>query len=96
MELEIITPSAQIFKGEAVSVQLPGQKGLFQVLDNHAPLISALKEGELRIELKEPHQQSSDLNPALKPEKGSDKVFTMAVNGGMAEVQSNRLTVLAN
>jgi F-type H+-transporting ATPase subunit epsilon len=50
MELHIITPEGTAFNGEADSVQLPGIDGLFQVLNNHAPLISALKEGTVKVE----------------------------------------------
>jgi F-type H+-transporting ATPase subunit epsilon len=49
MQVEIITPDAEIFKGEAVLVQLPGIDGSFEILNNHAPLISALKEGKIKL-----------------------------------------------
>jgi len=45
MKLEVITPEANLFAGEAVSVSLPGVDGFFQVLNNHAPIISTLKAG---------------------------------------------------
>ena len=50
MKLDIITPESGIFSGEAHSVSLPGKDGIFQVLNNHAPIISALTEGILSIE----------------------------------------------
>ncbi len=50
MELHIVTPEGTAFTGEADAVQLPGIDGLFQVLNNHAPLISALKEGTVKVE----------------------------------------------
>ena len=46
MHLEIITPESKIFSGEAEAVQFPGIDGLFQVLNNHAPIISALGKTE--------------------------------------------------
>ncbi len=49
MTLEILTPERKIFSGEVYGVQLPGISGLFEVLDKHAPLVSALKEGKLKI-----------------------------------------------
>ena len=48
MNLEIITPGKELFKGEVSLVQLPGLDGLFEVLNNHAPLISALREGKVK------------------------------------------------
>jgi F-type H+-transporting ATPase subunit epsilon len=49
MTLEILTPERKIFSGEVYGVQLPGIGGLFEVLDKHAPLVSALKAGKLKI-----------------------------------------------
>jgi F-type H+-transporting ATPase subunit epsilon len=49
MTLEILTPERKIFSGEVYGVQLPGISGLFEVLDKHAPLVSALKAGKLKI-----------------------------------------------
>jgi len=48
MHLEIITPDKTIFNGEIESVILPGSKGSFQVLKNHAALISSLYEGKIK------------------------------------------------
>ncbi len=49
MTLEILTPERKIYSGEVYGVQLPGISGLFEVLDKHAPLVSALKAGNLKI-----------------------------------------------
>ena len=49
MTLEILTPERKIFSGAVYGVQLPGISGLFEVLDRHAPLVSALKAGKLKI-----------------------------------------------
>ncbi len=49
MLLEIITPEKSIFKGEVKMVQVPGTKSPFQMLQNHAPIISTLEAGKVRI-----------------------------------------------
>ena len=49
MNLEIITPDDIIFTGEVSLVQFPGYDGSFEVLNNHAPLISVLKEGKIKV-----------------------------------------------
>jgi F-type H+-transporting ATPase subunit epsilon len=49
MTLEILTPDKKIFSGEVYGVQLPGLCGMLEVLDMHAPIVSALKEGNLKI-----------------------------------------------
>lgn len=45
MHLEILTPEAKVFAGEVSSVTFPGADGLFQVLNDHAPLMSLLRDG---------------------------------------------------
>lgn len=50
MELEIVTPNEVIFQGEAKQVQLPGKDGLFGILDNHAPIVSSLGKGRIKVE----------------------------------------------
>ncbi|HXR83781.1 MAG TPA: ATP synthase F1 subunit epsilon [Hanamia sp.] len=49
MNLEILTPDKKIFSGDVYGVQLPGIGGVFEVLDKHAPIVSALKAGNLKI-----------------------------------------------
>ncbi len=48
MFLEIITPDKEIFKGEVKSVAVPGSNGEFEMLHNHAPIISTLEKGKVR------------------------------------------------
>ena len=47
MHLEIITPDKRVFEGEVESATFPGTDGSFQVLKDHAPLISSLSKGDL-------------------------------------------------
>ncbi|MBO4741282.1 MAG: F0F1 ATP synthase subunit epsilon [Bacteroidales bacterium] len=49
MNVKIIKPDATLYEGEAKLVQLPGIDGLFEILNNHAPIISALQKGKIRI-----------------------------------------------
>ncbi|HEY0731650.1 MAG TPA: ATP synthase F1 subunit epsilon [Chitinophagaceae bacterium] len=49
MTLEILTPERKLFSGEVYGVQMPGISGLFEVLDRHAPLVSALKQGRVKV-----------------------------------------------
>ncbi len=50
MYLEIITPEKKVFEGEIKLVQLPGSKGAFEMLNNHAPIISTLEKGKIKVE----------------------------------------------
>jgi F-type H+-transporting ATPase subunit epsilon len=49
MNLEILTPEKKVFSGDVYGVQLPGITGSFEVLEKHAPLVSALKSGRLKV-----------------------------------------------
>jgi F-type H+-transporting ATPase subunit epsilon len=49
MILEIITPDKKLYHDEVKRVRLPGSKGLFEILKNHAPIISTLEKGIIRI-----------------------------------------------
>lgn len=49
MTLEILTPEKKIYSGEVYGVLLPGIDGLFEILNRHAPLVSALGKGKLKI-----------------------------------------------
>ena len=49
MILEILTPEKKLYSGEVQGVQLPGIDGLFEVLDKHAPLVSALGVGKVKV-----------------------------------------------
>ncbi|MEO6167670.1 MAG: ATP synthase F1 subunit epsilon [Chitinophagales bacterium] len=52
MHLDILTPEKKVFSGEADAVSFPGTAGAFQVLNHHAPLISSLKEGKIKVRIK--------------------------------------------
>jgi len=49
MFLEIITPEKKLFSGEAKLVQVPGTKGNFEILTKHAPIISTLGKGQIKV-----------------------------------------------
>jgi F-type H+-transporting ATPase subunit epsilon len=49
MYIEIIAPGKKIFSGEVNLVQLPGKKSSFEMLRNHAPIVSTLKKGTIRL-----------------------------------------------
>lgn len=49
MQLDIITPDKVLYSGEVNAVKLPGAKGSFEVLKNHAALVSSLEKGTIRV-----------------------------------------------
>ncbi|MCB0397938.1 MAG: ATP synthase F1 subunit epsilon [Flavobacteriales bacterium] len=58
MDLQIVTPDANLYSGEASMVEVPGTNGKFQVLNNHAPIISTLTKGQVRIKGADNKEQS--------------------------------------
>jgi F-type H+-transporting ATPase subunit epsilon len=62
MHIEIITPDATLFQGEATYVFLPGSDGSLGIMNNHAPLISSLKKGTLRIKDQSGKEMKFDVN----------------------------------
>ncbi len=49
MNIAVLTPDKEVFQGEITSVKVPGIGGQFEILKGHAPIVSALGEGEVRI-----------------------------------------------
>lgn len=49
MKIEVITPDRKVFEGNVKSVRVPGKKGSFQILKDHAPIISTLESGPVII-----------------------------------------------
>ena len=92
MKLEIITPEASIFSGEVTSVTLPGLDGIFQVLNDHAPIISSLKAGEVKMET-DGKLDSTKLNENMNVVNGN--LLSVTIKGGIAELMNNKLILLA-
>ena len=78
MILEIITPEKELFNGEVDSVKFPGTNGEFEILNNHAPIISTLSKGEIRV---------------ITNKQNIEK---FNINGGVIEMQKNKVIVLAD
>jgi len=49
MLLEIISPDKKLYSGEVINLSVPGSKGPFMILNNHAPIISTLEKGFIKI-----------------------------------------------
>jgi F-type H+-transporting ATPase subunit epsilon len=77
MKLDIITPSITLFTGEVSLVQLPGIDGLFEILKSHAPLVSALKEGRVKVVDDQNQTQFFDIRGGVV-EVSHDKILLLA------------------
>lgn len=65
MKLSIVSPEETLYEGEIKSVKMQGIDGKFQVLNNHAPLISALGKGDIVIEEISGEEKSFAINSGL-------------------------------
>ncbi|MFI5150675.1 MAG: ATP synthase F1 subunit epsilon [Bacteroidia bacterium] len=77
MFLEIITPDKKLFSGEVKSILLPGTDGKFGILDKHAPIISSLKTGTLKIVDAEEQKQTFEIKGGVV-EMLDNKVIILA------------------
>ncbi len=63
MKVEIVTPDTVVFAGENVRlVQLPGVEGSFEVMENHAPMITVLRKGRVKVDVKGEKPAFYDIN----------------------------------
>ena len=91
MYLEIISPEAPIDSGKVLSVSVPGESGSFQMLSNHAPIVSNLKKGSVIIEgdlkIKEEFKKSFISK--------NGKMF-FEINSGTIEMNNNTIIILSD
>ena len=77
MKIEIITPDKRIFEGEIKSVRVPGKKGSFQVLKDHAPIISTLDKGQVNIVDEQNNEINYDISGGVIEVK-ANKIILLA------------------
>ena len=77
MKIEIITPDKKIFDGEIKSVRVPGKKGSFQVLKDHASIISTLENGTVRMVDQENNEITYDISGGVIEVK-ANKIILLA------------------
>ena len=97
MYLEIVSPEATLFSSEVDSVVVPGMNGEFQMLKDHAPVVSLLKSGTIQIHT---HTQShlvfDELPAEVVPHHDDQKVLTVQINSGTIEMKDNKVIILAD
>ena len=83
MNLEILTPEKKLYSGEVYGVQMPGISGSFEVLEKHAPLVSTLKAGRVKV-IKDKSSLSG----------GQNHFAYYDIQSGFVEVLNNKITLL--
>ncbi|WP_298826509.1 F0F1 ATP synthase subunit epsilon [uncultured Capnocytophaga sp.] len=93
MILEIVTPEAVLYKGNVSIITLPGAKGSFQILENHAPIVALLEKGIVTFtESEAPKVFAKEYFPEESKTKGE---HTLSITGGVVEQKDNKIIVLA-
>ena len=91
MHLEIISPEKTLFKGEVESILFPGTYGDFQVLNNHAPIVSTLTKGKVKIIGK------ISIEEGVKDKfEYTDKETILEIESGTVEMNNNQVTLLVD
>ena len=93
MILEIVSPEAKLFSGEITSISVPGVDGRFQMLNNHAPIVSLLQKGTINITA--PSFNLDEATASLFT-KVNDQNYTLEINSGTLELKDNKEIVLAD
>ncbi|KAB1160739.1 MULTISPECIES: FoF1 ATP synthase subunit delta/epsilon [Tenacibaculum] len=97
MFLEIVTPEAILFSSEVDSVTVPGINGEFQILNNHAPVVSILNEGTVKVHVHtQDHKVFDDLHGSIVSLPEDDKVLTLSIKSGTLEMKENKAIILAD
>jgi len=91
MYLEIISPEKTLFKGEVESILFPGTYGDFQVLDNHAPIVSTLTSGKVKIIGKIVIEQG-----AKDKFEFTDRETILSIESGTVEMNNNHVILLVD
>ena len=77
MTLEIITPEKELFNGEITSVKLPGTNGGFEILNNHAPIISTLCKWKIKVTTIDKSTENFEINGGVIEMK-NNKIIVLA------------------
>ncbi len=92
MQIEVVSPERVLLKGEASSVILPGVDGKFQLLNDHAPIIAILAEGDLRIQM----EKELDKEFADNFKRSNNREIGLPISGGVLEMNNNKAIILVD
>lgn len=96
MYLEIVTPEAVLLSSEVDSVSVPGINGEFQMLNNHAPIVSVLGKGVIKVFTHSYTINPDEISTLFTRDEKDSKVLLLSVDGGVVEMKDNKVIVLAD
>ena len=95
MNITVLTPDKELFSGAITSVKVPGTLGEFQVLKNHAPIVSSLEPGPVEIVTAAGVHRIFDLESGVvKTSDTPGKKVIFRIDGGFIEVLNNEISLL--
>lgn len=95
MHLTMLTPEQEIFQGKVQSIKVPGVTGQFQVLNNHAPIVSALEAGVITVVTAVGESLYFDDEAGMiKTTDQPGKQLKFQISSGFIEVLQNNISVL--
>jgi F-type H+-transporting ATPase subunit epsilon len=95
MNISILTPDKEVFHGPIVSVKVPGSIGEFQVLKNHAPIVSSLEKGVVTLVTNGgAYKFYDEESGTIKEGHESGKTIKFDIGGGFIEVLNNEISLL--
>lgn len=95
MTITVLTPERQIFKGDITSVKVPGTLGEFQVLKNHAPIVSSLEKGKVTLVTADgEHRVFDEVSGTLTAAAEAGRKITFQISGGFIEVLNDEIALL--
>jgi F-type H+-transporting ATPase subunit epsilon len=77
MQLDILTPDKALFSGQIISIILPGSKGQFEILNNHAAIVSSLDKGTIKIKTADGKAERFEVNGGVV-EAMDNKIVVLA------------------
>lgn len=96
MYLEIVTPEAVLLSSEVDSVSVPGINGQFQMLNNHAPIVSVLGKGEIKVFTHSKPVNTKEISADFTADPKDSRILVLSVAGGVVEMKDNKVIVLAD
>lgn len=93
MHLQIITPKKTIFDGEVTSVTAPGKDGSFQILENHAAVVSSLSKGSIVFKATSTDKKELSTGDLIK--QNSKGEYEFPINSGILELNNNHIILLS-
>jgi F-type H+-transporting ATPase subunit epsilon len=93
MYVEIVTPESSVFQGEVDVVTVPGINGEFQMLDNHASIVSLLVQGKIKLKGDKVEINNKEAAQRFRVE-GNE--YIMEITGGTIEMNDNKIIILTD